>query len=237
MINRSQINQSIAQAIAFFKLHHINLPPFAYWQPTDFRRHHKSISHLISAKLGWDVTDFGQSDFAKFGRTIFTVRNGITNDISTPHPYAQKIMYLRQAQQSPIHFHFQKIEDIINLAGGIIVVKLWQKTNSNQLSTKSFQVLKDGQTFTAKPGQSFFLNPGESLHIPNTTYHQFWAKAGSGPVVSMELSSVNDDTSDNYWLNSGARYPEITEDEPAQYILCTEYQQAIAQIESKINTN
>ena len=57
------------------------------------------------------------------------------------------------------------------------------------------------------------------------TYHQFWAAEGCGEVLSMEVSSVCDDRTDNYFLDSGERFPAIEEDEAPRYVLCSELDQ------------
>ena len=38
-----------------------------------------------------------------------------------------------------------------------------------------------------------------------------------------EVSSINDDNTDNVFLNEMARFTEIEEDEPIRYPLCNEY--------------
>ena len=39
-----------------------------------------------------------------------------------------------------------------------------------------------------------------------------------------EVSTVNDDTNDNRFLEPLGRYPSIDEDEKAAYLLCNEYE-------------
>ena len=41
--------------------------------------------------------------------------------------------------------------------------------------------------------------------------------------MSMEVSSVCDDENDNFWLKKASRFPEIIEDEPRKFYLCSEY--------------
>lgn len=221
---RSQINNAIDSAIKFFTEHHFSLPVFAAWSPKDWRRHSNQTQAVTHAHLGWDVTDFGTGDFQRFGRVIFTLRNAVKGDASS-RTYAQKIMHLLPGRKSVIHHHKSKREDIINQAGGNIHIKFWQATSKDQLSKKPVDLTINGLARTVKSGQVVKLYPGESVYVPPLTYHQFWAAAAKPPVLSMEISSVNNDYTDNYFLgNIGARFPQITEDIPARYLLCNEYE-------------
>ncbi|MDF9352002.1 D-lyxose/D-mannose family sugar isomerase, partial [Escherichia coli] len=42
-------------------------------------------------------------------------------------------------------------------------------------------------------------------------------------VLGWEISMVNDDQHDNYFLEPGGRFPAIEEDEPVKWLLCGEY--------------
>ena len=48
-------------------------------------------------------------------------------------------------------------------------------------------------------------------------------KPGMGDLVVGEVSKVNDDNTDNYFLEPTARFADIEEDEPALHPLCNEY--------------
>jgi hypothetical protein len=202
-MKRSEINKTINEAIKFFKKMNFPLPPYAYFTPSDWAKRSKSYKEVIDCRLGWDVTDVGLGKFEKFGRTIFTLRNGKVNNKSYPKPYAQKIMFLQKEQRMPGHYHKSKTEDIINHGGGILQVKTWKKNNTSK-------------TISLSPGQSICVTPG--------TCHQFWAKKGTGKVLSMEISSTNDDLTDNIWLDKNInRFPKITEDVKREFVLCSEY--------------
>jgi D-lyxose ketol-isomerase len=54
-------------------------------------------------------------------------------------------------------------------------------------------------------------------------YHSFWGQRGTGQVMVGEVSAVNDDQSDNRFLEELGRFPEIEEDEAPAYLLCSEY--------------
>ena len=214
----------IKEAISFFKNRNFYLPPFGYWTKKDWLKHKGETQEIFYVRLGWDVTDFGFNDFPHVGRTIFTLRNGHSRITRYSKKYCQKIMYLQEEQKSPIHFHRNKMEDIINHGGGNILVQLWQADNMDKLSQKNLTVSLDGSRATVKSGKILRLTPGESICITPGTFHQFWAEISSGPVLSMEISSVNDDLHDNIWLNTATRFPQIEEDVPIEYFLCSDYQ-------------
>ena len=70
------------------------------------------------------------------------------------------------------------------------------------------------------------LRPGESIILTQKLYREFWAEAGSGPVLIGEVSAVNDDRTDNHFAKQVGRFPEIEEDEPPLHYLCNEYPEA-----------
>ena len=115
-MKRSEINVIMREADAFIRSFGFKLPPFAYWSEADFRRHADDAKAIFDQKLGWDITDYGQGDFAKTGVFLFTLRNGL---------YAEKIMISRVNQICPMHRHHVKAEDIINRGGGTLAVELF----------------------------------------------------------------------------------------------------------------
>ncbi len=68
------------------------------------------------------------------------------------------------------------------------------------------------------------LKPGESICLTQRVYHKFWAE--NGRALLGEVSRVNDDQRDNRFLEPLGRFPAIEEDEPPQYLLCSEYPKA-----------
>ena len=129
-----------------------------------------------------------------------------------------------EGQRSPIHYHKNKMEDIVNHFGGNIIIKLWQKTPANKLSQSKVTYSIDGIRNITKAGEQIMLQPGQSICVIPGTYHQFWAEIGYGPVVSIEISSVNDDLTDNFWLENTQRFSTIEEDKPCRHLLCNEYE-------------
>lgn len=222
-MRRSEINKTIDSALEFFQKINFPLPPFAHWTLKTWRTKGNKFQEIYKARLGWDVTDFGSGRFLKLGRTIFTLRNGLKGDFTFTKPYSQKIMYLYENQKPPIHYHQSKTEDIINQGGGNILIKLWLSTKKGKRTKKDLKISIDGKEKTVKAGKIVRLKPGESIWVKPFTYHQFYAEKGSGNVLSMEISSINDDLNDNFWLKEMVRFPKITEDTPIKYLLCHEY--------------
>jgi len=62
-------------------------------------------------------------------------------------------------------------------------------------------------------------------------YHAFWGEAGSGSVYVGEVSTVNDDSKDNLFIDSNPRFPEIEEDEPPLFLLVNDYNKYLNTVE------
>lgn len=219
-MKRSQINQVIADAITFINEFRFKLPPFAFWDVETWKVNQKQASHLIEAGLGWDVTDHGQGDFDKSGLVLFTVRNGNPSN-SEAHGYAEKLMVSQVGQVVPFHFHKQKTEDIINRGGGLFKIEVYNSTDDGQLEQSDCQVFIDGQAQRVQAGTVFTLKPGSSIHIPPGLYHKFWSEEAS--VLIGEVSTVNDDLTDNYFLEEVGRFPTVDEDELIKHLLVSDY--------------
>lgn len=222
-LRRSVIDASIDDAVAFFARQRFPLPAWAFWNPAEWRLRGAGAEYEEIRRLrwGWDVTDFGSGDFVRTGRTIFTLRNGRLDDPDS-RSYAEKVMYLAEGQRSPIHRHRHKREDIICRGGGNVMIALWRAAADGRLSDEAFTVSNDGWRRTVAPGEMLRLRPGESLCVPPATYHQFWAEEGRGASLSMEISTICDDLTDNVFLESGERFPRIEEDAPARHRLCSD---------------
>ena len=117
-MKRSRINQIMTSADAMIRDFGFVLPPFAYWSPGEFADRAKSgqIGRIAQARMGWDITDYGQGDFDRIGLVLFTLRNGSLDDLNRGGGmcYAEKLLICSQDQVSPCHSHGIKSEDIIN---------------------------------------------------------------------------------------------------------------------------
>ncbi len=199
------------------------LPPFAYWTPEAWSKKGPEVSEIVENALGWDITDFGQGDFHRIGLFLFTLRNGNVQNGKTFQGklYAEKIMIVEDGQVTPMHFHWRKMEDIINRGGGELLLQLYLATADGQLDEKNeVHVSVDGTKRTLAPGETVRLVPGESLCLEPRCYHKFW---GRGRVLIGEVSLVNDDQQDNRFFEPVGRFPEIDENSPPVHLLWSDY--------------
>lgn len=224
-MKRSEINAIIRENIDFIKRMNFNLPPFAYFPPEEWSKKGHEYDEIRKNMLGWDVTDYGHGDFRNIGLFLFTIRNGNIAD-KQGKPYAEKLLISDEDQYSPMHFHHNKMEDIINRGGGNLIVEVYNATDDDRLADTDVTVHLDGRTATVPAGTKLRLAPGESITLPQRQYHAFWAEKGHGKVLIGEVSMVNDDNTDNRFYEAQGRFPAIEEDEAPIYLLCNEYPEA-----------
>lgn len=208
-MKRSEINQLIVQAKSFFDKMNFKLPPWALWSPENWKGKYDQCQEIVENMLGWDLTDFGSGVFNKRGLILFTIRNG--NIIKDHKPYCEKIMIADIMQETPMHFHWFKMEDIINRGGGDLAMELYLADQNENLSKDSFIVKIDGVNQTLKAGSKIFLKPGESICLEKNIYHRFWGEKDK--VLIGEVSCVNDDSTDNRFFETIGRFPDIIEDQ------------------------
>lgn len=221
-MKRSEINAVLREAVAFFEKQKFHLPPWAFWSGDDWQNNHSYAGEVIENKLGWDLTDFGSGDFYKVGLILFTLRNGKPGG-SHGKDYAEKIMIVREEQFTTWHFHWHKMEDIINRGGGNLVMQVCNSTEDELLADTLVTVQVDGITRQFDARGKIILKPGESVTLPPNLYHQFYGEKGRGMVLVGEVSRVNDDEKDNRFLEPVSRFSQIEEDESPLYYLCNEY--------------
>jgi hypothetical protein len=125
-MKRSEINRSIKKAKYFFKKINFLLPPWAFWKPEQWKGKYNECSEIMDNKLGWDLTDFGLEKFMEKGLLLFTSRDG--NPKINDKTYAEKIMLAEEDQVTPMHYHKNKMEDIINRGGADLVIQLYNST-------------------------------------------------------------------------------------------------------------
>ncbi len=220
-MKRSEINHLIRESIQFFKSMKFNLPPWGYWTPEAWKNNPGLYGEIKSNMLGWDLTDFGSGDFHKTGLILFTLRNG---NLNLDHkPYAEKAMIVEELQETPMHFHWNKMEDIINRGGGNLVIELFNSTNDRKFSEDKIFIKTDGLLRTVEPGGKIVLTPGESICLEPGIYHRFYGEVNHGKVFVGEVSAVNDDNNDNCFYDKVGRFPEIEEDELPVHLLVSDY--------------
>ena len=239
-MKRSEINDWLEEAKDLFEKNGFKLPPFADWELEDWKEIktniglQKKYAEIIENGLGWDLTDFGSGDFLKIGLLLFTIRNGNPSNPNYKKKYAEKIMISRENQVTPMHYHWEKCEDIINRGGGNLVIELYNASIEDDLKPAEHwkkgvlgkdevNYVHDGILEVVPAGTKIILKPGESITLTPRMYHSFWAKKGSGTVMVGEVSMVNDDKMDNRFYKEIPRFSEIENDEVPIHVLVNEY--------------
>lgn len=226
-MKRSEINRAITKAKTRLAEYKITLPMFGYWSMEEWKKNESKTERIKERCLGWDVTDFGSGDFDTCGAVLFTLRNGDKNDTAHKAPYAEKYIILSDVteQKIPFHYHIQKTEDIINRAGGILVVQLYHRAQDGGIDKeRDVEIYLDGVKHTYPAGATVEILPGNSITLEPFVYHSFCAKKGAGMLIVGEVSKVNDDTNDNVFYNKTDSYANATqEDEPPVHPLTSEY--------------
>lgn len=224
-MKRSEINQILKNAKAFMDEKQFRLPPWAYWGVDDWKKNKTEAKEIIENMLGWDITDFGSGNFYKRGLFLFTIRNGKFN--KDKKPYAEKIMIVEENQETPMHYHWSKMEDIIVRGGGNLALELYNTTSDSKFDSTPVNFKTDGVKRSVPAGGKVILTPGESICLEQGMYHRFYGEPGKGKVLVGEVSMVNDDTSDNCFYEPIGRFPVIEEDEQPMHLLVSDYQKFI----------
>ena len=222
-MKRSEIQQAILWAKDFLEQYHIALPMFADWTPEEWKSRRKEAETIIRTMRGWDVTSFGCDDFSKMGAVLFTIRNGLP-DGSAGCPYAEKLILMREGQVLPNHFHRHKTEDIINRAGGILLIRVFNSLPDGSVDREGdVRILTDGIERIVPAGTDVEITRGNSMTVYPGLYHMFSLKPGCGDLIAGEVSSINDDRTDNVFADGCPRFIPVEEDCPLTVPLCNEY--------------
>lgn len=221
-MKRSFVNKNILWARELMEKYCIRLPRFAYWSMDEWAKNEEKTKTVRQSMMGWDITDYGSGRFEEVGGVLFTLRNGDVYQKGVGTPYAEKYIFVKQGQKTPMHMHKAKTEDIINRCGGTFSIKLYacSKTGGPDYEGDVAYV-SDGIEYTVAAGSVVDITNGNSITLTPGLYHEFWGK--DAPVVIGEVSTINDDNTDNYFVDEIARFSDIIEDEPALCPLCNEY--------------
>lgn len=222
-MKRSQINQIVKQFENFAKSFGFALPPFCGYTPEDWDvyKMDPAYDEIRDNMLGWDVTDYGEGNFEKLGLALVTIRNGKLGNLKYKKTYAEKLLMSLEGQISPMHFHFNKMEDIINRGGGDLMMRLYNSTPEGDFADTELELHTDGRLRQAPAGYVLRLKPGESVTLLPGMYHEWWAEGG--PILIGEVSQTNDDNTDNRFYKPLARFSNLVEDEKPYRLLCNEY--------------
>ena len=221
-MKRSRINRIRTEAAEFIDNAGFRLPRFADWTPEEFRD--RAPAAIVNARLGWDITDYGQGDFDKLGLFLFTLRNGSLAELAGGggRVYAEKLLISQEDQISPMHTHLLKTEDIINRWGGTLAIRLAGSDSAGKMDRyQGVTVECDGADRWIEPGGILRLEPGESVTLRPGDWHEFWAEGG--PCLIGEVSTVNDDLTDNIFAAPIGRFAHVEEDEAPQRLLVSDY--------------
>ncbi|GHU14088.1 hypothetical protein FACS1894161_4560 [Spirochaetia bacterium] len=219
IVKRSEINQAIKFTEKLLDSICFRLPEFGSWDPEQWKIRRAETAVIRQTMLGWDITDFGMGKFSEIGAVLFTLRNGIVGRPEIGCPYAEKLICLRANQRLPQHYHVLKTEDIITRSG-LMWMELFNSKKDGSVDRESpVQVDCDGIRKTYAPGERFEVPPGCSVTLRPYLYHTFGA---SVDTVIGEVSSVNDDKTDNYFSEPVSRFADIIEDEKPVRLLCNE---------------
>ncbi len=222
-MKRSRINEIMEEADAMIRAHGFTLPPFAYWTPDEFRARTDAV-RIVEARMGWDITDYGQGRYEELGLFLFTLRNGFAADLERGRGmvYAEKLLISKQDQISPCHTHIVKSEDIINRGGATLAIELFGSDDAGGFAEdRGGTVLCDGIARDYAPGEILCFAPGESVTLMPGDWHAFWGE--DGDVLIGEVSTVNDDLTDNIFREPIGRFAEIEEDEAPRHLLVSDY--------------
>ena len=224
-MKRSEINAALREMERMISDYRFALPPFCAFTPEQWKTIGHDYDEVRDCMLGWDITDYGLGKFDEVGFSLITIRNGNrAMPDKYPKVYAEKLLYLKEGQYSPNHFHWHKTEDIINRGGGNVLIRVYNSLPDEEIDYKSdVTVHTDGRTYTVPAGTQVRLTPGESIHIQQRLYHDFTVEPGTGAVLLGEVSQCNDDNTDNRFNPPVGRFPAIEEDEPPYRLLCGEY--------------
>ena len=227
-MKRSRVNQIMVEADDFIRSFGFVLPPFAYWTPDEFRRRNDA-ARIVESRMGWDITDFGQGDFDALGLFLFTLRNGQLADLRRGGGmcYAEKLLISRQDQLSPMHTHVIKAEDIINRGGATLAIELFGSDAAGNFDSSAGGLVRcDGIERRYAPGEVLRLAPSESVTLMPGDWHAFWGMGGD--VLIGEVSTVNDDLTDNIFRAPIGRFAAIEEDVAPVHLLVSDYDQLLS---------
>ncbi|MEM1073360.1 MAG: D-lyxose/D-mannose family sugar isomerase [Pseudomonadota bacterium] len=230
-MKRSRINDLLKEADEIIRGYSVALPPFAYWTPEDFKARHRDAQHIIDARCGWDITDYGAGRYDEMGLFLFTLRNGRLADLQHGGGmcYAEKLLISKQDQLSPMHTHVIKAEDIINRGGAKLIIELYgSDDDGNFADDKGGVVWCDGLRRPYGAGEKLQLKPGESVTLMPGDWHAFWGEGGD--VLIGEVSTVNNDETDNIFRDPIGRFSTIEEDAPPKHLLVSDYAATFASV-------
>jgi D-lyxose ketol-isomerase len=80
----------------------------------------------------------------------------------------------------------------------------------------------DGVARAFAGGETILLQPGESVTLLPGDWHAFWGEGGD--VLIGEVSTVNDDVTDNVFVSKIGRFASVEEDVAPTHLLVSDYE-------------
>lgn len=219
-LKRSEANAIISKAADIFNSYGNFLPPQWKWSVEEWLANKDAMEPSIKGGVGWDIFK-PNPDFGAHGLTLYTVTNGYPGSYQV---YAEKLLLSTPGQVCPMHYHALKQEDIICGGGADMHMELYWAADEKHLSDEPIMATINGKRTTVKAGELLVFKPGERITLEPRMFHKFWADPDSkDPGFIREVSMVNDDATDNYFLDEIGRFAEVTEDEPVLWPLGSDY--------------
>jgi D-lyxose ketol-isomerase len=222
-MRRSEIDAIIDETLDVFAREGVVLPPFAHWTPGTWRAKGEATRTMRERCLGWNVVAFEPGRFERSGIVVFTTRMGDHRGLAAGKGrlYGEKVILVREGQRVPYHFHKVKTEDFFNRGGGTLEIDLLRIGADGGIDDTPFLIDRDGLLVEARSGETLRLAPGEGVTLDPGIAHAF--RAEGGDVVCGEISLVNDDATDNYFVPPLPPAPPIEEDAPARRLVVADY--------------
>ena len=171
-MKRSEINQALKNMENMIQKCGFHLPPFCSFTPEEWKEKGHEYDEIRDNMLGWDITDYGLGNFRKIGFSLITLRNGNTHMEKYKKTYAEKLLYLEEDQAATMHFHWTKMEDIINRGGGNVLIRVYNSLPDEEIDKEGdVTVHIDGEVQVVPAGTQVKLEPGMSITIMQGMYH------------------------------------------------------------------
>ena len=164
-MKRSEINQALKNMEEMIRKCGFHLPPFCDFTPDEWKEKGHEYDEIRDNMLGWDITDYGLGNFKKIGFSLITLRNGNTHMDKYKKTYAEKLLYLEEDQSATMHFHWTKMEDIINRGGGNVLIRVYNSKEDGSFDDTDVTIHSDGREYTVPAGTQIRLTPGESITV------------------------------------------------------------------------
>ena len=229
-MKRSEINRALRELEDMVAEYRFSLPPFCRFTPEEWADKGHEYDEIRHNMLGWDITDYGLGRFDQVGFSLITLRNGnLAMADKYPKTYAEKLLFLKEGQYSPNHFHWHKMEDIINRGGGTLLIRVYNSLPDEEIDRESdVTVHMDGVIPHGARRNPAAAGAGHEYFHPAPAVSRFEVEPGTGNILIGEVSQCNDDNTDNRFNPPVGRFPAVEEDEPPYRLLCNEYPEAKA---------